>query len=254
MKGIVLAGGLGKRLLPLTRVTNKHLLPIFDQPMIFYPIQKLVQAGIRDIMIVTGGNSAGDFLRLLRNGRDFGLERVHYTYQEGEGGIAQALGLTESFADGERIVVILGDNIFEDDIRPYVESFGQQAAGAKILLKQVDGPERFGVAEIVGGRVVGIEEKPARPRSSFAVTGIYMYDARVYDIVKTLRPSGRGELEITDVNNAYLAERSLTHDVLSGWWTDAGTFESLYRANVLVREFRLKERSGTQDRPAGLEP
>jgi glucose-1-phosphate thymidylyltransferase len=242
MKGIVLAGGLGSRLLPLTRITNKHLLPVFDQPMIFYPIQKLVEAGIRDIMLVTGGNSAGDFLRLLRNGKDFGLERIHYVYQEGEGGIADALRLARQFAEGDRIAVILGDNIFEDSLAPFVASFQQQAKGARILLKRVDRPERFGVAELSGNRIIGIEEKPARPKSDLAVTGIYLYDAQVFDFIRTLKPSARGELEITDVNNAYIQQGALTYDVLQGWWTDAGTFESLHHAGELVRNLRQKDR------------
>jgi glucose-1-phosphate thymidylyltransferase len=228
MKGIVLAGGLGTRMLPLTRITNKHLLPVFDQPMVYYPIRKLVQAGIRDIMIVTGGNSAGDFLRLLRNGKDFGLQRLHYVYQEGEGGIAEALGLAR------------GDNIFEDDITPFVGSFAAQSEGAKILLKAVDDPNRFGVAELKGDRVVGIEEKPANPKSNLAVTGIYMYDANVFEVIKTCKPSARGELEITDVNNAYIQRGTMSFDVLKGWWTDAGTFESLHRATTLVRQGQAK--------------
>jgi glucose-1-phosphate thymidylyltransferase len=236
VKGIVLAGGLGTRMLPLTRITNKHLLPVYDQPMVYYPIRKLVQAGIHDIMIVTGGNSAGDFLRLLRNGKDFGLERLHYIYQEGEGGIAEALGLAKDFAEGDRIVVILGDNIFEDDITPFVRSFSAQAEGAKILLKAVDNPNRFGVAELKENRVVGIEEKPARPKTDLAVTGVYMYDAQVFEFIKTCKPSARGELEITDVNNAYIRQGTMTFDLLKGWWTDAGTFESLFRATMLVRQ------------------
>jgi glucose-1-phosphate thymidylyltransferase len=240
MKGIVLAGGLGTRMLPLTRITNKHLLPVFDQPMVYYPIRKLVQAGIADIMIVTGGNSAGDFLRLLRNGKDFGLPHLHYVYQEGEGGIAEALGLARDFAEGDRIVVILGDNIFEDDITPFVKSFEAQSAGAKILLKAVDDPSRFGVAELNGDRVVGIEEKPARPKTNLAVTGVYMYDATVFDIIKICKPSARGELEITDVNNDYIRQGTMTFDVLKGWWTDAGTFESLHRAATLVRSGKVK--------------
>jgi glucose-1-phosphate thymidylyltransferase len=227
-------------MLPLTRITNKHLLPVFDQPMVFYPIRKLVQAGIHDIMIVTGGNSAGDFLRLLRNGKDFGLERLHYIYQEGEGGIAEALGLAKDFAEGDRIVVILGDNIFEDDITPFVRSFEAQAEGAKILLKTVDNPNRFGVAELKDNRVVGIEEKPARPKTDLAVTGVYMYDAQVFEFIKTCKPSARGELEITDVNNAYIRQGTMTFDVLKGWWTDAGTFDSLYRATMLVRQGQAK--------------
>jgi glucose-1-phosphate thymidylyltransferase len=240
MKGIVLAGGLGTRMLPLTRITNKHLLPVYDQPMVYYPIRKLVQADIHDIMIVTGGNSAGDFLRLLRNGKDFGLQRLHYVYQEGEGGIAEALGLAKSFAEGDRIVVVLGDNIFEDDITPFVRSFETQAEGAKILLKAVDNPNRFGVAELKDNRVVGIEEKPARPKTDLAVTGVYMYDAKVFEIIKTCKPSARGELEITDVNNAYIRQGTMTFDLLKGWWTDAGTFESLFRATMLVRQGQEK--------------
>ncbi len=241
MKGVVLAGGLGTRMLPLTRITNKHLLPVYDQPMVYYPIQKLVQAGIKEILIVTGGNSAGEFLRLLRNGKDFGLERLHYAYQEGEGGIADALRLAEQFAAGERIVVILGDNIFQDDITPYVNSFARQPQGAKILLKAVEDPQRFGVAELEGDRVIGIEEKPSNPKSNYAVTGIYMYDHQVFDIIRTCQPSARGELEITDVNNAYIRQGTMTFDILKGWWTDAGTFESLYRATVLVRNSKLNK-------------
>ncbi|MEI7899362.1 MAG: sugar phosphate nucleotidyltransferase [bacterium] len=253
MKGIILAGGLGTRMLPLTRITNKHLLPVYDQPMIFYPIQKLVQAGIKDILIVTGGTSSGHFLYLLRNGKDFGLERLHYVYQEGEGGIAEALKLAESFAEGDRVAVILGDNIFEDDIRPFVKSFVAQREGAKILLKAVDDPHRFGVAELKGDRVVGIEEKPARPKTNLAVTGIYMYDANVFDITRTCKPSARGELEITDVNNAYIKQGTMTFDVLKGWWTDAGTFESLRRATELVREGKVKVKAEVETLP-GAQP
>jgi len=234
MKGVVLAGGLGTRLLPLTRVTNKHLLPIYHKPMIYYPIECLVNAGIRDIMLVTGGDSAGDFLKLLGNGRQFGLDDLHYTYQEGEGGIADALRLAEHFADKDKIVVILGDNIIETNIRGAVGDFFTQRRGAKILLKEVDDPERFGVAEIRGNRVVAIEEKPKEPKSKHAVVGIYMYDPQVFEIIGTLKPSGRGELEITDVNNAYIAQGTMTYEVLKGWWTDAGTFESLHRASNMV--------------------
>ncbi|HEY8320160.1 MAG TPA: sugar phosphate nucleotidyltransferase [Candidatus Baltobacteraceae bacterium] len=234
MKGVILAGGLGSRLRPLTKVTNKHLLPIYDKPMIYYPIETLVKAGIRDIMIVTGGNSAGDFLRLLGNGSDFGLKDIYYTYQEGEGGIADALKLCEHFAENERIAVILGDNILQDDISPYVRAFEAQASGARILLKHVDDPERFGVPELDGERIVRIEEKPAMPKSDYAVTGIYMYDSRVFDYCRDLKPSSRGELEITDVNNAYIDAGDMYYDVLDGWWTDAGQFESLYRATQLV--------------------
>jgi glucose-1-phosphate thymidylyltransferase len=240
MKGIVLAGGLGTRMLPLTRITNKHLLPVYDQPMVYFPIRKLVQAGIHDIMIVTGGNSAGDFLRLLRNGKDFGLQRLHYVYQEGEGGIAEALGLAREFAEGDRVVVILGDNIFEDNMTPFVKSFATQSEGAKILLKAVEDPGRFGVAELSGDRVIGIEEKPDRPKTNLAVTGIYMYDAKVFDVIRACKPSARGELEITDVNNTYIRQGTMTFDLLKGWWTDAGTFESLYRATMLVRQEQEK--------------
>jgi len=238
MKGIILAGGLGSRLRPLTKVTNKHLLPVYDKPMIYYPLETLCKAGIRDIMIVTGGSSAGDFLRLLGNGREFGLKDIYYTYQEGEGGIADALKLCEHFAEGQRITVILGDNIIQDDITPYVKRFEDQDSGARLLLKEVDDPERFGVAEIDGDRIVSIVEKPAAPKSRYAVTGIYMYDRRVFDFARKLKPSERGELEITDVNNAYLREGDLRFDVLDGWWTDAGQFESLYRATQLVAEQR----------------
>jgi glucose-1-phosphate thymidylyltransferase len=236
MKGIILAGGLGSRLYPLTKVTNKHLLPVFDKPMIFYPIETLVNAGIYDILIVTGGNNAGDFLRLLGNGKDFGLEHINYTYQEGEGGIAEALGLAEYFAAGDRVCVMLGDNIIEKNIVTAVKSFLAQKRGAKILLKEVPDPQRFGVPVLDGEKVIKIEEKPKTPRSSYAVTGIYMYDSRVFEIIKTLKPSDRGELEITDVNNAYIETGDLTWDILDGWWTDAGTFESLIRAANLVHE------------------
>ncbi len=236
MRGVVLAGGLGTRLLPLTKVTNKHLLPVYDRPMIYYPIQALANAGIEEIMLVTGGNSAGDFLKLLGNGKDFGLKRLNYSYQEGEGGIADALRLAEHFVDGEPVCVILGDNIIEGNIALAADAFRNQREGAKILLKEVKNPQRFGVPVLEGNRVVKIEEKPANPRSSYAVTGMYFYDARVFDIIKTLKPSGRGELEITDVNNAYIADGTLTWDILEGWWTDAGTIESLYLANQLVAQ------------------
>ena len=237
MKGVILAGGLGTRMLPMTKVTNKHLLPVYDKPMIYYPIQCLVNAGIRDIMIVTGGNSAGDFLQLLGNGKEFGLKELHYTYQEGgNAGIADALGLTEDFADGEKIVVVLGDNIIEMNIQKAIADFFSQKDGAKIMLKDVPDPQRFGVAEIQDNRIVGIVEKPSDPKSNLAVIGIYMYDGEVFDVVKTLKPSGRGELEITDVNNAYIERGSLTYEILQGWWTDAGTIESLYRATKLIAE------------------
>ena len=234
MKGVILAGGLGKRLYPLTRVTNKHLLPVFDRPMIFYPIQALINAGIQDILLVTGGNYAGDFLKLLGNGKEFGLQHLNYTYQEGEGGIAAALSLAEFFANGQPICVILGDNIIGGSITPYVENFKKQRSGARILLKEVDDPQRFGVPEIRGTQIVRIDEKPDVPASRYAVTGIYMYDEEVFDIVKNLKPSQRGELEITDVNNAYIRKGRMEYDVLEGWWTDAGTFESLLHASNLV--------------------
>jgi glucose-1-phosphate thymidylyltransferase len=236
MKGVILAGGLGTRLYPLTKITNKHLLPIFDRPMIYYPIEALIGAGIRDIMIVTGGKKSGDFLSLLGNGSDFGLKHLNYTYQKGEGGIAEALGLCEHWAAGEPVCVILGDNIIERNIARAVRNFQEQRVGAKIMLKQVHDPERFGVAELKGDRVLSIEEKPKRPKSNLAVIGIYLYDARVFDIIKTLEPSDRGELEITDVNNWYIRDGSMTYEVLDGWWTDAGTFESLLRAANLVAE------------------
>jgi glucose-1-phosphate thymidylyltransferase len=241
MKGIVLAGGTGSRLFPLTKITNKHLLPIYDRPMIYYPIQTLVNAGIEDIMIVTGGQNSGDFLRLLANGKQFDLKHIHYTYQEGEGGIADALALAEHFADGQKICVVLGDNIIEGDIREAVDRFHHQSAGGHILLKEVADAERFGVAEVSGDRIIAIEEKPARPKSNYAVTGIYMYDATVFEKIRTLVPSRRGELEITDVNNAYIREDTMSFSYLEGWWTDAGTFESLLRAANLVAQSAEKQ-------------
>ena len=234
MKGVVLAGGLGTRLYPLTKITNKHLLPVYDKPMIYYPIQCLVNAGITEILIVTGGNSAGHFLQLLRNGADFGLKRLNYAYQQGEGGIADALKLAEHFAEGDSICVVLGDNIIEGNIKKAVDDFQRQGNGAKIMVKEVHDPERFGVATVANGKVVKIVEKPQNPQSNYAVIGIYMYDGRVWDIIKTLKPSDRGELEITDVNNHYLRAGTLQCDRLSGWWTDAGTFDSLHAANELV--------------------
>lgn len=240
LKGIILAGGLGKRLYPLTKITNKHLLPVYGKPMIYYPLQTLVDAGIKDIMIVTGGMHAGEFLRLLGDGKEFGLKHINYTYQEGEGGIAEALRLAEYFADKDGIVVVLGDNIIEKDIKKAVADFSKQPRGAKILLKKVEDPERFGVAELQGDKILGIEEKPKRPKSDYAVTGIYMYDNKVFDIIKTLKPSGRGELEITDVNNAYIKNGELTYNILDGWWTDAGTFEALLRANNLMAKKEAK--------------
>ena len=241
IKGIVLAGGLGKRLHPLTKITNKHLLPIYDRPMIYHPVSRLAQAGIRDILVVTGGQHAGEFLRLLGDGKYFGLTHLNYTYQEGEGGIAQALGLAKHFARGKRTVVILGDNIFEKSLKPFVDRFRRQKSGARVLLKRVSDPERFGVATLKRGRIASIEEKPKRPRTDLAVTGVYMYDTQVFDMIRKLKPSRRGELEITDVNNAYLKKGELEHDVLSGWWTDSGTFDSLLRANVLVAKQHGKQ-------------
>jgi glucose-1-phosphate thymidylyltransferase len=236
MKGVILAGGLGTRLQPCTLVTNKHLLPVYDKPMIYYPLQTLLNAGIKDILIVTGGQFAGDFLKLLGNGNSFGLKHLNYTYQEGEGGIADALSLAEYFADGQQICVILGDNLIEGNIKSAATKFIEQKVGAKILLKEVEDARRFGVAELEQGKITRIVEKPKQPKSNLAVTGIYFYDATVFEFIKGLSPSERGELEITDVNNLYLKSNTLTHDVLEGWWTDAGTFESLRRATNLVAE------------------
>ena len=236
MKGIILAGGIGSRLFPLTRVTNKHLLPVYDRPMIFFPIQTLVNAGITDILLVTGGQNAGDFLRLLGNGKDFGLQHINYTYQQGEGGIADALRLAEYFAAGEKICVVLGDNVIETNIIAACVQFKKQEKGAHILLKEVADPQRFGVPVFEGGRIVRIEEKPKEAKSPYAVIGIYMYDATVFDRIRKLKPSARGEFEITDVNNRFLADGTLTYSVLDGWWTDAGTFDSLLRATNLVAQ------------------
>ena len=236
LKGIVLAGGLGSRLNPCTLVTNKHLLPVYDKPMIYYPIRTLIQAGIEDILIVTGGHFAGDFLKLLKNGSEFGLKHLGYTYQEGEGGIAAALSLAEYFVGKDSMCVILGDNIIEGNIKKAAQEFSKQASGAKILLKEVEDARRFGVVEFEGDRVKRIIEKPKNPPSNLAVTGIYFYDNSVFNFIKNLKPSQRGELEITDVNNMYLERGDLTHDVLQGWWTDAGTFESLRRATNLVAD------------------
>jgi glucose-1-phosphate thymidylyltransferase len=242
MKGVILAGGLGSRLRPMTLVTNKHLLPIYDRPMVYYPLECLLNAGIRDVLIVTGGDHAGDFLRLLRNGKHLGLRHLEFAYQEGEGGIADALKLAEDFADNEKICVILGDNIIEGNIRRASGDFFAQPSGAKLLLKEVEDPHRFGVARFEGGpangtgKIVEIIEKPKDPPSKYAVTGIYFYDSDVFKMCKSLSPSARGELEITDVNNYYLKRGDLTHELLDGWWTDAGTVESLYRATRLVAE------------------
>jgi glucose-1-phosphate thymidylyltransferase len=236
MKGIILAGGLGTRMYPLTKITNKHLLPVYDKPMIYYPLQTLINAGIEDILIVTGGTYAGDFLRLLGNGHDFGLKHINYTYQEGEGGIAAALRMAEFFAADDKICVILGDNIIEKNIREAVKKFARQKAGAKIMIKEVPDPHRFGVPVLEEDKIVKIEEKPKAPKSPYAVTGIYLYDNTVFDIIKSLKPSDRGELEISDVNNVYIEKGQLAWEVLDGWWTDAGTFESLLRASQLVAE------------------
>jgi glucose-1-phosphate thymidylyltransferase len=234
MKGVVLAGGLGSRLYPLTKVTNKHLLPVYNEPMIYYPIRILVNAGIEEILIVTGGNNAGDFLRLLENGKDFGLKHINYTYQQGEDGIAAALGLAEHFADRDKITVVLGDNIIEGNIKVAAEKFRNQKEGARILLKEVPDPQRFGVPVFNGKKIIRVEEKPSKPASNYAVIGVYMYDYRVFEFIKSLKPSRRGELEITDVNNFYISEGKMQWDVLEGWWSDAGTFESLQSAGNMV--------------------
>jgi glucose-1-phosphate thymidylyltransferase len=234
MKGIVLAGGLGTRLHPLTKITNKHLLPVYNRPMIYYPIQTLVDAGISEILIVTGGKNAGDFLELLGNGKEFGLKHLNYTYQEGEGGIAAALSLAEDFVEQDSVCVILGDNIYEKSVQGSVTEFVNKGQGARIHLKKVENPQRFGVPIIEGNRILKIEEKPKLPKSDYAVTGLYLYDRSVFDIIKTLRPSGRGELEITDVNNAYIERGDMTYAIVDGWWSDAGTFDSLLRATILV--------------------
>ena len=234
MKGIVLAGGLGSRLHPLTKVTNKHLLPVYNKPMIYYPIQTLVDAGITEILIVTGGKNAGHFLELLGNGKEFGLKHLDYTYQVGEGGIAAALSLAEYFVEDDSVCVILGDNVYEKSVRESAKDFIEHGRGAKIHLKHVENPQRFGVPIIEGDRIVKIEEKPKVPKSDYAVTGLYMYDHSVFEIIKTLKPSGRGELEITDVNNAYIARNEMMYTIIDGWWSDAGTFDSLLRTNILV--------------------
>ncbi len=236
MKGVILAGGAGTRLRPLTLVTNKHVLPVYDQPMIYYPIRCMLNSGINDILIVTGGEHAGDFLKLLKNGKELGVSHLEYAYQEGSGGIAEALKLAEEFADGGKLCVILGDNIIEKNIRMAADNFQSQPSGAKLILKEVPEPQRFGVVRFEGQRIAEIIEKPAKPPSNFIVTGIYFYDSGVFEFCRTLKPSARGELEITDVNNAYLKRGDLTHEILDGWWTDAGTFESLFRAACRVTE------------------
>ncbi len=242
LKGIILAGGLGTRLRPLTKITNKHLLPIYNKPMIFYPIEILVNAGVTDIMVVTGGNNAGDFLRLIGNGKHLGIKDLRYAYQEGEGGIAAALALAEDFAAGSKIIVVLGDNIIEKNIAQYVKRFKEQEKGGRLLLKEVPDPHRFGVAEMKDNRIIKIAEKPKKPKSAYAVTGIYMYDEKVFSMIKGLKPSKRGELEITDVNNKYIRKGTMEFDILSGFWTDAGTFDSLYRANSLIAQKIKKQK------------
>lgn len=242
-KGVILAGGMGTRLAPLTQVTNKHLLPVYDKPMVCYPIEKLVEAGIEEILLVTGGEYAGDFLKFLGNGKKFGIKDLHYTYQEGHGGIAEALGLARDFADGEPMVVILGDNIFSASLAPFVKRYDEIGTGAMILLKEVSDAHRFGVATIQGKNVMKIAEKPKKPESDLAVTGIYFYDQRAFEIIEGLEPSARNELEITDVNNTYISWGQMRWAKLPGWWTDAGTFESLYRANQLARNTTRKART-----------
>jgi len=242
MKGIILAGGLGERLEPLTRITNKHLLPVYNQPMIYYPLKTLIEAGIKDILIVTGGNNAGDFLRLLGNGEEFGLKHINYTYQKGHGGIADALRLAEHFVGKDKVAIILGDNVVEKSIKKYVQRFKKQCEGARILIKEVPDPQRFGAVELKARKIISIEEKPKKPKSKYIVTGIYMYDNKVFDIIKTLKPSARGELEITDVNNAYLNRGLLCYDILEGSWTDCGTFVSLLRAGDLAaKKYQVKK-------------
>ncbi|TSC95200.1 MAG: dTDP-glucose pyrophosphorylase [Parcubacteria group bacterium Licking1014_1] len=239
MKGIILAGGTGTRLLPCTQLTNKHLLPVYNKPMIYYPLETLTSAGIKDILIVTGGNNPGDFLKLLKNGKNFGLKEIHFLYQEGAGGIAEALGLAEDFADNQKIAVILGDNIFEKNIEKYVNDFERQEKGAKLFFKEIQDPERFGVGEFKDGKLVDIEEKPKQPKSNFACTGLYMYDDQVFDVIKTLKPSQRGELEITDVNNFYINQGTTTAEILEGFWSDAGTFKTLFESAEFMREKEL---------------
>ena len=243
MKGIILAGGTGSRLYPLTKVTNKHLLPVGKYPMIFHSIAKLKEADITDILIVTGKDHMGDVVNLLGSGSEFGLTFT-YKVQDEAGGIAQALGMAEQFVNNDQMVVILGDNVFADSIATFADNFREQGTGAKILIQEVHDPQRYGVAELAGGNIVSIEEKPQQPKSSYAVTGIYMYDSRVFEIVRTLKPSGRGELEITDVNNAYIASNELSYDILQGWWTDAGTHTSLTKANELAKEIVFGEEFG----------
>ena len=243
MKGIILAGGTGSRLFPLTKVTNKHLLPVGKYPMIFHSVSKLKQAGITDVLVVTGKEHMGDVVSLLGSGSEMGVSFT-YKVQDEAGGIAQALGLAEQFIHDDQMVVILGDNVFTDDISPYVNNFKKQQIGAKILIQEVQDPKRFGVPELQGNRIISIEEKPQNPKSNYAVTGIYMFDHKVFEIVKTLKPSVRGELEITDVNNAYIERGELTYDTLGGWWTDVGTHSSLARANELAKDLIFGEEFG----------
>jgi len=239
LRGVVLAGGTGSRLHPLTKVTNKHLLPVGNKPMIYYPIEKLISAGINEILIVTGVEHMGDVVSLLGSGKDFGC-KFTYKVQDEAGGIAQALGLAEHFANNAPLAVILGDNIFQDSLENYAAEFMNQIDGARVLLKKVDNPKRFGVAQIQGDKVIRIEEKPSRPKSNYAVSGIYFYDAKVFEIIKNLKPSARGELEVTDINNAYIEREQLEYNILKGWWSDAGTFESLNRVNKLIVEEPVK--------------
>ncbi|MFC1687643.1 sugar phosphate nucleotidyltransferase [Patescibacteria group bacterium] len=243
MKGVILAGGNATRLRPLTRVTNKHLLPVYDKPMIFYPINTLAQAGIKDVLLVMGGNNPGDFVRLLGDGKEFGLHEIHYTFQEGAGGIAQALSLAEDFTDNDQLLVILGDNILEDDISQAVKEFKKQEKGAKIFLKEVKRPESYGVPRIEGKKITEIIEKPKNPPTNYAVVGVYMYDKDVFNVVKKLKPSARGELEITDVNNHYIREGMMSYEILKGWWGDGGeSFDSLLEAQNLAAEWGKRKR------------
>jgi glucose-1-phosphate thymidylyltransferase len=245
VKGVVLAGGLGTRLYPLTKITNKHLLPVYNKPMIYYPIQTLIDAGIKDILIVTGGNNAGDFLRLLGTGEEFGLKKLNFTYQRGERGIADALRLAEGFYGNDKIVVILGDNIIGGSIRKIVEEFEKQEKGARIVLKEVDNPCDYGVAEIKNNKIVRIIEKPKHPPSNLAVIGVYMYDSSVFEIIKKLKPSKRNEYEITDVNNEYLRRGCLEYSILKSWWIDAGaSIDKLLEANIIIS--KLYKKSSTK--------
>ncbi len=242
MKGIILAGGNATRLRPLTRVTNKHLLPVYNKPMIFYPLQTLAQAGIEDVLLVMGGSNPGDFVKLLGNGKEFGLREIHYTFQDGAGGIAEALNLAKDFADNEKIIVVLGDNILEDNLSTAAQAFERQDQGAKIFLKEVAKPQSYGVPEISGDKIVRIIEKPKNPPTNYAVVGVYMYDKNVFDVITTLKPSQRGELEITDVNNHYISQGNMTYDILKGWWGDGGeSFDSLLEAQNLAAQWEKRK-------------